>query len=171
MIRASGVSFRRAKERGSNQTLMRPSHEQERIDSALRRMVLRTNRSLSSEQIEMWHNDLSSYPVGAIEWAFDVWSRNSSKLPALGDIVALLNTWHVENAPEPGEELEAQRNTGYGRKDVLWLFKKVCAFARDKEKRPSNDDWLRWINELDQRREGGRPSGFADHDWIEEMEL
>ena len=108
--------------------LVRPLEESDRIDSALLLMATRMGKSLTPERIRQWHDDLLNYPIDAIEWAFDNWSRNAARTPALADILELLNTWNVENQPV-GETCQcfAEHDRGYNGNDCVWLFQKIVA--------------------------------------------
>lgn len=150
----------------TKQQLIRPSNEQERIDSALLLMATRLNKVLTERMIEMWHADLSVYPVDGIEWAFDSWGRNAKRLPVLSDITQLLNTWQGGGVPESGcsDECKANHGTGYDGNDCMWLWKRICALGR----KPLAEDWEKLFAELDKTRNGGQPKAFRDlsADWM-----
>jgi len=85
--------------------VVRPSSEQDRIDSALDLMCRRLNKVLTAERINLWHADLASYPVEAIEYVLDAWGRNARALPVLSDLVGMLRTWMIptrRRRDEPG---------------------------------------------------------------------
>ena len=103
-------------------------------------------------------DDLGSYPVEAIEYALDCWGRNAKQLPALGDLVQIVRTWHVENIInqqwKASPEERARFNKGYGENDIKWLWKE-----RQKSKEPWTDaDYETALQRLDKLREGGAPS-------------
>ena len=140
----------------TNQQVERPSNEQDRIDDALLKMSTRLGRSLTVERIQQWHEDLASYPVEAIEWALDTHARNSKTLPSLADLVQLLKTWYVDEAPQPRCEPECQARhwKGYGTNDVRWLWKKRVQSAVPW----SPNDYETAMRELDSKRADGKPT-------------
>lgn len=142
----------------TNQQLIRPSQEQEKIDAALLLMATRIGRVITERMVEMWHRDLAVYPVDGIEWAFDSWGRNAKRLPVLSDITELLTTWAGGKVPEYGCESEchALHGKGYHTNDILWLMKKRMSKHTPGEKW-SLADWEAAFNELDEKRAGGAP--------------
>lgn len=133
------------RQQNSQQQIERPLNEQQRIDAVLALMVTRIGHSMDTERINQWHTDLSDYPLQGIEWAFDSWSRNARRLPALADIVQLLSTWKQDNEET---ESDPHAGTGYYIADALWLAKRVQKAGY------YNDSML---DELDRARGGAPP--------------
>ena len=149
------VHHSRRRQNESRQQTERPLSEQERIDRALALMVTRIGHSMSPERINQWHQDLGGYSIEAIEWAIDTYGRMARRLPALADLVELLNTWQADEIPAAGcePECQARHGKGYHLNDVLWLFKKRLASG---EKEWSPAQWEKAMDELDAAR-GHKP--------------
>jgi hypothetical protein len=81
----------------TQQTLLRPLEESEKILSALVKMSLRLHKPMSQEYQEQILADLGPYPVAAIDYALDAWGRNAKVLPTLADILGLLRSWAANN--------------------------------------------------------------------------
>lgn len=135
--------------------LLRPQNESERVLQMLVQMAARVGKPFSEARMQQLHDDLAHYPVEAIDWALDSWSRNSKVLPALADLLQLLRTWSVENVLQQQcePECQARHGKGYGTNDLMWLWK-----ARQK----SATKWTPLLYDLaldtlDQIREGGAP--------------
>ena len=140
----------------SQQDLMRPSHEQERFERALRKMFLRLNREMSAEQVSQLYEDCSGKSIDAIEWALDSWGRNAKQLPKLSDLNELFEAWNRDTSFDDPKEQDSRKGTGYGQADVLWLVKRVRQLGR-------YDDSL--LDELDKARGGAplcRQPGFSN---------
>jgi hypothetical protein len=80
----------------TQQTLLRPLEESEKILSAITTMSTRLGRPLSEERIQQWLRDLANYPIAAIEYAMDNWGRNAKQLPTLADLLTLLRSWAAD---------------------------------------------------------------------------
>lgn len=158
---------------GTQGQLLRPQHESDRVLQALVTMATRIGRPFSEARMQQLHDDLGSYPVEAIEWAIDCWSRNAKVLPALADLLQLLKTWHVTSSEE--ETDRSQFGTGYDGNDIVWLNKKICAIRSAFGRKPTAGEYVAMFQELDKTRKGGTPAHFRTafaggmpEDWIVE---
>lgn len=132
--------------------LLRPQSESERVLQALVTMATRIGKPFSEARMQQLHDDLANYPVEAIEWALDSWARNAKVLPALADLLQLVRTWHIEQEPEKCE-CRHLHGRGYGKNDILWLWKK-----RQSSAKPWTEaDYETAMQELDKQRAGGAP--------------
>jgi hypothetical protein len=77
----------------------RPLKESDAICDALGKMATRLAKTISEDWIRQWLEDTSNYPVDAVLYALDSWGRNARKLPALADIIGILQS---EMIPEHG---------------------------------------------------------------------
>src|SRR5208337_2592650 len=80
----------------TQQTLLRPVEESEKICDELVKMSLRLHKPMSEEYQRQLLSDLGCYPVKAIEYALDSWGRNAKVLPTLADLLQLLNSWMAD---------------------------------------------------------------------------
>jgi hypothetical protein len=55
------------------------------------------NRELSEQDFETWQKLLGNYPLEAISWAFENWSRNGKMFPKPANILELIGAWAVTN--------------------------------------------------------------------------
>jgi hypothetical protein len=55
------------------------------------------NRELTEQDFEMWQKLLANYPLPAIEWAFENWTRNGKAFPRPANILELIAAWAVAN--------------------------------------------------------------------------
>jgi hypothetical protein len=134
----------------TKQAILRPSSELDRIDKALFLMATRLGKTITAERINLWHQDLSSYPVDAIEFCFDAWGRNAKVLPTLSDILGLIRTWHKDTDFTTEDEHHGQ---GYGWPDLKWLWnQRMCSAGKW-----DADMYEAALTALDQRREQGAP--------------
>ena len=138
---------------GTQQELLRPSSESDRILLALGTMATRLGKPLNEERINQWLADTNNYPVDAVEWAVDSWSRNAKVLPTLADLLQLIRTWYKETEFDPTQNF-GNIGQGYGWSDVKWLWKHRCI-----SKQPWDDGmWEQAMEVLDREREGGAPA-------------
>lgn len=138
----------------TQQTLLRPLEESERILCALGTMSTRLGRPLNEERIKQWMDDLANYPVEAIEWSLDTWARNGRQLPTLADLLQLLRTWQVDVSFERPCECEDRHGKGYGTNDILWLWKRR---QQSGKKDWTSADYEAAMQQLDKVRAGGAP--------------
>ncbi len=136
------------------QALLRPPSELNRVLAAMVAMAARIGKPFSEQRMDQMVTDLAPYPVEAIEWALDSWSRNAKVLPALIDILQLLRTWIVDNTPEEKCDCRELHGRGYGWNDIKWLLEK----RRTTAARWSISDWEDAFAELDAKREDGAPA-------------
>lgn len=139
--------------RETQQALLRPLEESSKILAAMTAMSNRIGKPFSGERMDQLLHDLEVYPVNAVEWALDSWSRNARVLPALSDLLQLLRTWHAENVAEENCECSHLHGTGYGVEDIRWLMQRRGQFAE----RFSISQWEELFAELDKKRAGGAP--------------
>lgn len=97
------------------------------IDNCLKDMA-RTfpQKELTPEEVEHWHKDLSVFPQGAIEWAFDNWRKNGRFFPVYGDILEQCIAWApsdttVRSTARCDAICRARHGKGYGDSDVKKL--------------------------------------------------
>ena len=138
----------------TQQVLLRPQEELERVLAALVTMSHRIGKPFSEARMQQLSDDLASYRVAAIEWALDCWSRNSKVLPALADLLQLLRTWQAENIAEENCDCSHLHGTGYGVEDIRWLMRRRGQHAE----RFSIAQWEELFAELDKKRQGGAPN-------------
>lgn len=143
----------------TQQELLRPLEESDRVLQALVKMATRIGKPFSEARMQQLHDDLVSYPVEAIEWAADTIGRNSKVLPALADFLKLLSTWQYEDA---GDRDRSQDHTGYEGSDIYWLFKKIAQIRKNFDRIPTNEEYIAMYKELNQTRKGGTPAAFKD---------
>lgn len=130
----------------------RPLEESSKILHAMVKMATRLGKPMSGERMDQLLADLGPYPVAAIDWALDSWARNAKVLPALADLLQLVRTWHIEQEPEKCE-CRHLHGRGYGKNDILWLWKK-----RQSSAKPWTEaDYETAMQELDKQRAGGAP--------------
>jgi hypothetical protein len=138
---------------GTQQVLLRPQQELDRVLAAMVAMSNRIGKPFSEARMDQLNTDLGGYPVEAIEWSLDSWGRNAKVLPALSDLLQLLRTWHVVSQPEQCE-CRHLHGTGYGLEDLKWLLKQRGLHAE----RWSIEKWEGLVAELDKKRPGGAPN-------------
>jgi hypothetical protein len=145
---------RRRLQSETTEQVLRPLDESQRVLAAMVQMATRIGKPFSEARMQQLHDDLHAYPVDGIEWAIDSWSRNSKVLPALSDLLQLLRTWHVENVQETCEpECQMRHGKGYGKNDVIWLWKERQKSAKGW----STADYEAALSRLDSTRAGGAP--------------
>jgi hypothetical protein len=93
-----------SKQNPSQIEMMRPLHEQDRIDSALGKMAIRLDKVLTESVVSQWHADLGSYPIAAIEYAADWCGKNLEKWPKWKQFAHALGTWMQEQEQSTGRD-------------------------------------------------------------------
>jgi len=151
--------------KGTQQELLRPLEESDRILQALVKMATRIGKPFSEARMQQLHDDLSSYSVEAIEWAVDCHGRNSKVLPALADLLKLLSTWQYDNVDDRDR---SEDGTGYNGGDIVWLFKKIGQVREKFGRIPTNQEYIAMYKELNQTRKGGTPQHYRGlpEDWM-----
>lgn len=83
---------------GTQDQPWRPQEESLRILQAMVVMATRIGKPFPEDRQRQLLADLGNYPVEAIEYAFDAWGRNAEKLPALKNLIGILNSWNIPTA-------------------------------------------------------------------------
>jgi hypothetical protein len=137
----------------------------ERVNELLKEhlAIFPSKTELTEAEIEHWHRDLESYPLAAIEWAFDNWRRNGRFFPVFADIIDLCSAWAPhQQMREKGcsQECQSRHGKGYGDVDML-VFAKLFLAKRGELNRPlTNAELDGVLDEVDKKR-GGAPEWRA----------
>ena len=140
--------------------IMTPSRVLDAIDNCLKDMA-RTypQKTLEPEEIEHWHQDLSPFPVKAIEWAFDNWRRNGRFFPVYGDILDLCVAWAPAEKvgyTKCDAQCRERHRRGYGEVDVKILnelvVSKVKAADRLRQNRLTDAEIEEILDQVDKKR-------------------
>jgi hypothetical protein len=118
-----------------------------------------SKRELTDAEIEHWHRDLNPYRLDTIEWAFDNWRRNGHFFPVYADIVEMCETWQPDDPIHPhgcSPECKARHGKGYGKNDMLWLWKRHATEREKLGRALTKNEWSGLYAELDNSR-GGPP--------------
>jgi hypothetical protein len=109
---------------------------------------------LEQGEIERWVQDLSQFPIAAIEWAFENWRRSGRFFPVPGDILDQCIAW----APSTGTtlcdaECKKRHGKGYGSNDIVWLLAKYNQKRAQLPNRPLTDGEVEALmDDLDKHR-------------------
>lgn len=139
--------------------LVPPLSVLDRIDSLLKEhlSIFPSKPELTEAEIEHWHQDLGSFPMEAIEYAFDSWRRNARFFPVYADIVELCGAWRSsqKSSSSCDDECKARHHRGYGWNDILKLWKMAAAKRAEVNRKLTESEWETLWTELDKWR--GRP--------------
>lgn len=138
-----------------------PLNVLDRIDSLLQEHLVTfpSKGELTAGEIEHWHQDLSPFPIKAIDWAFDCWRRNGRFFPVYGDILDLCIAWSP-----PGNKYSAicdeackkRHGRGYGLVDIKIMGKLVDMKIADKDRpagqRLSDQEIEEILEQVDKKR-------------------
>jgi hypothetical protein len=83
-------------------------------------------KELFPDEIERWMADLSAFPPGAINWAFDNWRRNGDFFPVPSVILDQCVAWEPDEKKYTAgcsKECKARHGKGYHTNDMLKLWK------------------------------------------------
>jgi hypothetical protein len=135
----------------TNGQAQRPSSEQDRIDLALHRMSIRLDKVLSESAINQWHQDLSGFPIAAIEYACDWCGLNLERWPKPKQFKEAINAWYGR---EEGREAEAPIPSGaeIEQRRREW---------RQWYNSPEANDVRALVEQLDKKMNAGRPKLYA----------
>jgi hypothetical protein len=142
---------------GTQQELLRPLEESDKILAALVRMATRIGKPFSEARMQQLHDDLAGFSVDSIEWALDTHGRNSKVLPSLADLLKLLSTWQYDNADDRDRSRDG---TGYNGGDIVWLFKRIAAIREKYDRIPTSEEYIAIYKELNATRKGGTPQHY-----------
>jgi hypothetical protein len=134
-----------------------PLQTSEHVDNWLKKMQDRFPKELTESEIEDWQRDLGSYPIAAIDFAFDTHRRNARFFPNPVDILELCRAWQ----PMQGNYKKipaSEYGKGYSDADMLWLYHRYFAQRNSLPNRPMTDSEIdKLLDELDKHR-GRKPA-------------
>jgi len=86
-------------------------------------------KELSPAEIARWEQDLSDYPIRAIEFAFEEHRTLAMFFPVPAQILDICKTWEAPEEYRPGcdSECKARHWKGYSESDVLYLWERYQA--------------------------------------------
>lgn len=153
-----------------SKTRRRPGHGEiitplsvsDRIDSILKEhlSIFPSKPELTVEEIEHWHQDLSAYPLEAIEYAFDGWRRNGRFFPVYADILELCKAWEPNQSTKYqrcSEDCRARHGKGYNSNDIMKLWTLHDKKRAELKRALEPEEWEEILIEVDKWR-GGPPA-------------
>lgn len=103
-----------------------PLSKLDRIEELLK-IQLETfpQKELTPEEINRWGEDLSGYPLEAIEYAFESHRQLAMFFPVPVQILEICKTWErpAEYSVGCSSECKSRHDKGYRESDVLYLWK------------------------------------------------
>jgi hypothetical protein len=98
-------------------------------------------KELSSAEIARWEQDLQSYPIQAIEYAFEEHRTLAMFFPVPAQILDICKTWEPPQAYKPGcnPECKERHGKGYNENDVLSFWNLFNAKRASVGNRPLNE--------------------------------
>lgn len=111
-------------------------------------------KELTPEEIARWEQDLSDYPLPAIEYAFDQHRRLAMFFPVPGQILDLCESYELKTEQEErcSRECKSRHGLGYGWVEMRKLWQ-LFGEAREKLGRPLDDlEFSSLLNVIDKQR-------------------